>query len=509
MSSSKIKVDEREAFLPWAMGLARWGVSYLWEGGSEVTHLIKERVLFPSYYTQHPEEKSRSVSEKVAAFISRSLESGACAGEGLVFFQGLDLQERCFYILPRLKRAYVISESEKMLLLLHTERGGEALSPGYQDILTPVMGANNMLLCPYSEHRRLRGVVERYFTKHQATSRDHFKKIMIAGIKSLHMLFNRQGDDPILHYVYQVVAKTTLGLLHRDLAELFKLLPEANKRNPQVKLQLEHFFRCIYNEKRFKADKALEGLSKSPTLSLDEKISTAILLITAGTHTTTNSIKCFLNYLELNPHYREEIRQEWSKFIAGRTVTDPETFFEAFYHFISQSVWLEACCQETLRLFPVASIISRVAKKSIKLNDVWINEGDEIHLNILAYQRQKEIWGDDAAVYRPERWLDGKKAPLLNFSSGNQKCLGVHLAKYEALIFAGLFCIVLNETGPRSALNHAGDKMEDSGMYFNGFNLESTFTIKPWKYEIPHHIKKMLPCVSEVQGDMRIPLFLI
>lgn len=65
---------------------------------------------------------------------------------------------------------------------------------------------------------------------------------------------------------------------------------------------------------------------------------------------------------------------------------------------------------------------------------VLVKEGTTIVCNIYALHRRKDIWGDDADEFRPERWLEGKKHAWhhLPFSGGPRTCLGRQMALTEA-----------------------------------------------------------------------------
>jgi len=69
-----------------------------------------------------------------------------------------------------------------------------------------------------------------------------------------------------------------------------------------------------------------------------------------------------------------------------------------------------------------------------------VPEGTDIVLSFAAYNRNKNIWGNDADVFRPERWLEEKErvSPgiggynnLLTFSAGPRNCIGQRFAVLE------------------------------------------------------------------------------
>lgn len=41
------------------------------------------------------------------------------------------------------------------------------------------------------------------------------------------------------------------------------------------------------------------------------------------------------------------------------------------------------------------------------INELHIPKGTHVIVSDIAYHRNKDIWGDDADVWRPSRWLDG------------------------------------------------------------------------------------------------------
>ncbi|KAF7969084.1 hypothetical protein HWV62_28328 [Athelia sp. TMB] len=89
--------------------------------------------------------------------------------------------------------------------------------------------------------------------------------------------------------------------------------------------------------------------------------------------------------------------------------------------------YLDAIVRETLRMHPPTSMLSRIARKATtlplahpvetpageKVSSVFVPEGTDVIISILAANHNKEVWGSDASVFRPERWLkrDGAGSP--------------------------------------------------------------------------------------------------
>ncbi|KAJ3774193.1 cytochrome P450 [Lentinula raphanica] len=125
--------------------------------------------------------------------------------------------------------------------------------------------------------------------------------------------------------------------------------------------------------------------------------------------------------------------------------------------------YLDAVVRETLRVHPPFAGIPRVAMKDdfIPLstaytdrngkvhNGIQVRKGDTISVPVLAVNRSKELWGEDARDFKPERWLipggiptavstiPGVWGNVLSFLGGAHACIGYRfsLVEMKALLF--------------------------------------------------------------------------
>ncbi|KAM6491116.1 Cytochrome P450 [Amanita muscaria] len=98
--------------------------------------------------------------------------------------------------------------------------------------------------------------------------------------------------------------------------------------------------------------------------------------------------------------------------------------------------WLDCVVMETLRLFPPIPIDQRVAGKTDYIGDVLVPKGTVIYIPISAINTYKGTWGDDAAEFKPSRWLNLPKGYNPAFSSmaflaGPHTCIGKTMALME------------------------------------------------------------------------------
>ncbi|KAK5132091.1 hypothetical protein LTR08_000341 [Meristemomyces frigidus] len=110
--------------------------------------------------------------------------------------------------------------------------------------------------------------------------------------------------------------------------------------------------------------------------------------------------------------------------------------------------YLQYVLFESMRLYQSVPLNSRVAVRDTVLptgggvdgtKPVAVRKGQQVLWNIYAMHRRKDLWGEDALEYKPERWEDPKRSRLLGggwlftpFSGGPRICLGQQYAMTEA-----------------------------------------------------------------------------
>lgn len=96
--------------------------------------------------------------------------------------------------------------------------------------------------------------------------------------------------------------------------------------------------------------------------------------------------------------------------------------------------YLQHVLQESLRLHPAVPFNNRQAVRDTVLpvgggpdqtKPIAIRKGQVVGFVPYAMQRRKDLWGEDADLFKPERW-DGRKIgwDYLPFSGGPRICLG-------------------------------------------------------------------------------------
>jgi cytochrome P450 len=105
------------------------------------------------------------------------------------------------------------------------------------------------------------------------------------------------------------------------------------------------------------------------------------------------------------------------------------------YDTLAQMKYVEAFCMEVLRLHPSVPKEGKCCFKDDVLPDgTPVRKGDIVAFPPWTMGRDKELWGDDALEFKPERFLDkARPSPFvfIAFQAGPRTCLGQNFAIQE------------------------------------------------------------------------------
>ncbi|KAI0505471.1 cytochrome P450 [Xylaria bambusicola] len=158
--------------------------------------------------------------------------------------------------------------------------------------------------------------------------------------------------------------------------------------------------------------------------------------VPAGSETSTTAIRGIMLYLLSSPPVYKKLQDEIAVGVAEGRISSPITNEEA-----KRLPYLQAVINEGLRMVPPA--ITGFPKKVPAGGDIlcgmFVPEGTDIFVNLWAMLRNRAVFGPDADVFRPERFLectDEKKAELMRsidlaFGHGRWQCPGKTLAWLE------------------------------------------------------------------------------
>jgi cytochrome P450 len=177
----------------------------------------------------------------------------------------------------------------------------------------------------------------------------------------------------------------------------------------------------------------LEAMQKNPeTLDHAGVISLLMSTISAASDTTATAMTATMFHLLQNPKTLAKLQQELEASNLSRPIP---TFAQ-----VSKLPYLHATIREGMRLFPPLShpLERLVPVGGVEICGQFLPQGTSVGCLQLALHLNPKAFGDDAAIFRPERWLEASPEALrvmeashLGFGRGRRVCLGQNLAVME------------------------------------------------------------------------------
>ncbi|XP_049880451.1 cytochrome P450 4C1-like [Pectinophora gossypiella] len=144
-------------------------------------------------------------------------------------------------------------------------------------------------------------------------------------------------------------------------------------------------------------------------------------MLVAGQDTSALVLQYIFLTLGSYPKVQEKVYEEMSKIFedSDRDVTKDD---------LCRMTYTEAVINETIRLYPIGTIIARDVDKDVEISQYTLPAGSTVFVSFWGIHRGPE-WGPDAAAFRPERWLEPNTLPDLHaafggFSIGKRMCIG-------------------------------------------------------------------------------------
>jgi len=176
-------------------------------------------------------------------------------------------------------------------------------------------------------------------------------------------------------------------------------------------------------------------------LKQDELISESLLQILAGSDTSATTIRATMLYLMSHPRCYRKLQDEIDGAVKARRASSP--IIKA-----SEAVelpYLQAVIKEGMRIWPaVTGLLTKVTPPEgdtveIEGTTVYIPGNTNIGYDAWGIHHSKDVFGQDADVFRPERWLEKEgeelarmqKTAELIWGWGKYQCLGKPIATME------------------------------------------------------------------------------
>jgi cytochrome P450 len=153
----------------------------------------------------------------------------------------------------------------------------------------------------------------------------------------------------------------------------------------------------------------------------------------AGSDSTSIGLRSIFYFLMKNPSKLDKVRAEIDAAFADGRLTSPVQYNQSI-----KLPYLNAVMQESFRLYaPFAAPLQRYAPpEGIVIAGTHIAAGMRVGLNPAVVQHHKDVFGEDAASYRPERWLEGSteqiklmERSMIAFGAGTRRCTGKQVSR--------------------------------------------------------------------------------
>ena len=173
-------------------------------------------------------------------------------------------------------------------------------------------------------------------------------------------------------------------------------------------------------------------------LSQIEAESESLLQILAGADSAATCIRMTLLFLLTNPIAYGKLRAEIKSAVDEGKISFPVIRNQE----AATLPYLQACIKESLRLWvPLNGLNTKVAPtEGMTVNGIHFPGGTQVAHAHHAMMRRRDIFGDNAEMFWPERWLTSDNVEShrrqertweLSFSHGRFECLGKPIALME------------------------------------------------------------------------------
>ncbi|KAF9698438.1 hypothetical protein EKO04_003652 [Ascochyta lentis] len=159
-------------------------------------------------------------------------------------------------------------------------------------------------------------------------------------------------------------------------------------------------------------------------------------ILLAGRDTVASLLSNILWELPRHRSILSKLRSEIDDTIGGE---------QPSYERMKDMKYLRAVVNESQRLYPIVPVNSREALVDTVLprgggddesGPIMVPKGAYVAWNMYSMQRRKDFFGEDADMFRPERWLEPGFRPgwaYVPFSGGPRVCIGQNFALTETM----------------------------------------------------------------------------
>uniref|UniRef100_A0AAQ6AF02 unspecific monooxygenase n=1 Tax=Amphiprion ocellaris TaxID=80972 RepID=A0AAQ6AF02_AMPOC len=162
----------------------------------------------------------------------------------------------------------------------------------------------------------------------------------------------------------------------------------------------------------------------APGLTDHEILSQSMIFLFAGYETTSSTLTFLAYNLATNPGVMKKLQQEIDTTFPNQAPIQ--------YQPLMQMEYLEGVINESLRLYPIAPRVERVAKGTVEINGIVIPKGMVVMVPTWPLHRDPDVWLEPEK-FKPERFCKENKDSIdpytyMPFGLGPRNCIGMRFA---------------------------------------------------------------------------------
>ncbi|KAJ4294347.1 hypothetical protein N0V90_008037 [Kalmusia sp. IMI 367209] len=169
--------------------------------------------------------------------------------------------------------------------------------------------------------------------------------------------------------------------------------------------------------------------------TIKEVSSEAWVAVTAGADSTSILLRTVFYKLMQNPRVLNKLRAEIDEAFESGALSHPVQ-----YAALDKLPYLNAVIKECTRIFPSFQVTMprHAPAEGLELCGYHIPAGYRAGMNPAVVLFNKEVFGEDAREFRPERWQESEARnhamdkAMINFGAGTRTCIGRNLALAQA-----------------------------------------------------------------------------
>uniref|UniRef100_A0AAQ6AG76 unspecific monooxygenase n=1 Tax=Amphiprion ocellaris TaxID=80972 RepID=A0AAQ6AG76_AMPOC len=163
---------------------------------------------------------------------------------------------------------------------------------------------------------------------------------------------------------------------------------------------------------------------RDKSLTDHEILSQSMIFLFAGYETTSSTLTFLAYNLATNPGVMKKLQQEIDTTFPNQAPIQ--------YQPLMQMEYLEGVINESLRLYPIAPRVERVAKGTVEINGIVIPKGMVVMVPTWPLHRDPDVWLEPEK-FKPERFCKENKDSIdpytyMPFGLGPRNCIGMRFA---------------------------------------------------------------------------------